>query len=160
NISSDCASVTVRLELEASQMIARMLGYGPDSWAHLTSGGAIADLEALWIARTGKYFPLGLGDMRRAVGLPPQSGPGDPAALLRLSPTATLEALARCFREAERLLGATPETERRLIRAYLDSSRNVVEQGLPALCSAVESRPIILAPETHHYCFEKAMDAL
>ena len=47
NVSSDAAPVTVRLELEASQMIARMLGYGPDCWTHLTSGGTLANLEAL-----------------------------------------------------------------------------------------------------------------
>ncbi len=39
NVSADAAPVTVRLELEAAQVIAQMLGHPSDGWAHLTSGG-------------------------------------------------------------------------------------------------------------------------
>jgi glutamate/tyrosine decarboxylase-like PLP-dependent enzyme len=58
NVSPDSAPVTIRLELEAAQMIARMLGHPSDGWAHLTSGGTVANIEALWLARSVKYLPL------------------------------------------------------------------------------------------------------
>src|SRR5262245_4478401 len=90
NISSETPPVTVRLELEASRMIARMLGYGPDSWAHLTSGGTLANLEALWIARTVRYLPLVIRDMRRALGVPGLHWPEDVRGLLGLSPSTAL----------------------------------------------------------------------
>lgn len=148
NVSADCAPVTVKLELEACRLISRMLGYDAGSWAHLTSGGTIANIEALWVARTVSCLPLIVADMRRALGLhadPSVNGPGTP-------PIASLEAFARVFADAPP--GAP------VIRAYLDSPHNVVEQGQAALSRRLGSEPALLLPETHHYCFEKAMDVL
>lgn len=52
NVSSESAPITLNLELETGKMIAKMLGYIPsESWAHITSGGTIANLEAMWAAR-------------------------------------------------------------------------------------------------------------
>ncbi|MEX2217744.1 MAG: pyridoxal-dependent decarboxylase [Phycisphaerales bacterium] len=160
NVSFESAPVTVRLEVEAAQMIARMLGYGPSCWAHLTGGGTVANLEALWVARTVRYLPMVIRDMRRAVGLPAPAWPDGPRGCLRLSPSETLRALAECFREAEETLGAGPETTQRLIRAYLDSPFCIVERGAAAVFEAVGSSPVLVVPETHHYCFEKALDVL
>src|SRR5262245_50227124 len=158
NVSADAAPVTLRLEIEAAQLIARMLGYGTDSWAHLTSGGTIANIEALWVARTVRYLPLVLQDMRRAVGLRPWDWPADRAAMLGIGPGEAFAALERTFAEADEASG--PAAARRLIRAYLDSPFNPVERGLHAICGALASDPVVLIPESHHYCFEKAMDAL
>ena len=44
NVTADVAPVTVRLELEAGRMLARMIGFGASSWAHLCSGGTGAKL--------------------------------------------------------------------------------------------------------------------
>ncbi len=160
NVSSDAAPVTVRLELEAARMIADMLGYGPRCWAHLTSGGTIANIESLWIARTVRYLPLVIGDMRRTLNLRPEPWPVGPDGLLRLSPGESLKALERCFADAAAALGPGEATTRRAIRAYLDSPFNVVERGLHAVQVAAGSNPVVVVPETHHYCFDKAMDAL
>lgn len=160
NISSDAAPVTVRLEHEASGMIARMLGYTRGSWAHLTSGGTIANIEALWIARAVKYLPLVVGDMRRAIGLSALPGTDDPRAALRMAPGAALEAFAATFDDARRLMGDGPAATRRLIDAYRNSGFNVGERGLAAVSAAIGSTGVVLAPQTHHYCFGKAMDAL
>jgi glutamate/tyrosine decarboxylase-like PLP-dependent enzyme len=158
NVSSDVAPVTVRLELEASQMIAKMLGYGPDCWAHLTSGGTVANLEALWIARTVKYLPLVVRDMRQEFKLDPLSWPQDPRRLIDISPNESLQGLARTFADAFALVGKTAKTTRRLIDAYRASSFNVGEHGVQATASL--GRPVVLVPESHHYCFEKAVDVL
>lgn len=160
NVSVDAAPVTVRLEIEAAQLIARMLGHPKGSWAHLTGGGTVANIESLWIARTVKYLPLVLQDMRAATGLKPWPWPTDPRALLRIDPDEALSALDRTFAEAQAAPGDSSHAARLLIRAYLDSRYCVVERGVAAVCAEVGSHPVVLVPETHHYCFEKAMDAL
>ena len=36
-----------------------MIGYDPSrSWGHLTSGGTIANFEALWLARSVRYLAV------------------------------------------------------------------------------------------------------
>lgn len=161
NVTSEAAPVTVRLEHEASRMIARMLGYGEDSWSHITSGGTVANLEALWMARTVRYLPFAVNDMRVALGLPAASwGGADQRALLGVAPSAALAEFARCFDDASAAHGAGESTTRRVVRAYLTSRFCVVEAGLAPVLAGLGSRPALLVPETHHYCFEKAMDVL
>lgn len=157
NVSWEAAPVTVRLELEAAQLIARMLGYGPESWAHLTSCGTIANIESLWIARTVRYLPFVVADMRAALRLAPIPFSGSPWAI---SPDHALRAFAACFTDARAAASDRDEATRRTIQAYLDSPHNVVERGLAAVGERLKSRPVLLAPESHHYCFEKALDVL
>jgi glutamate/tyrosine decarboxylase-like PLP-dependent enzyme len=158
NVSSDAAPVTVRLELEASQLIARMLGYGPQSWAHLTGGGTIANIEALWIARSVRYLPFVIEDIRRTLGL--GDPPWAPGSGLKVPATAALEDFAACFADARRILGDGHFNVLRVIDAYRDSRFNIGEHGVAPVSAAVNSRGVILAPETYHYCFSKAADAL
>ena len=33
-----------------------------DSMGHLVAGGTVANIEAIWVARNLKYYPLGLKD--------------------------------------------------------------------------------------------------
>lgn len=157
NVSWEAAPVTVRLELEAAQLIARMLGHGPDGWAHLTSCGTIANLESLWMARTVRYLPFVIADMRRTLGLAPLAPAGSP---WNAAPDDSLRAFAACFDDARAAIPDRAEATRRTIRAYLDSPHNVVERGFAAVGERLRSRPVLLAPETHHYCFEKALDVL
>ncbi len=71
NISTEVAPVTTRLELEVASQLAAMIGYpGEASWGHLTSGGTIANLEALWIARSLLYLPVSLALTARSERLP------------------------------------------------------------------------------------------
>ncbi|MFN7020804.1 MAG: pyridoxal phosphate-dependent decarboxylase family protein [Phycisphaerales bacterium] len=149
NVSSESAPVTVRLELEAARMISRMLGHGERSWSHLTSGGTVANIEALWVARTTLFLPLIVSDMRKALGLAPDAGI---SAGLRTSPGESLDAFARVFRESK--------SPSEAIRAYLDSPHNVVERGLAATARLAGADPALIVPQTHHYCFEKALDVL
>ncbi len=160
NVSSESAPVTVRLELEAAQLIARMVGYSTTSWAHLTGGGTIANLEALWIARSTKYLPFVISDMRAALSLPAPPWNHDPRLALAQSPTTSLQAFAAVFAEAQATFGNTPATVQRVVQAYLDSPHNVVERGIHAVLDLIRSDPVVLVPQTHHYCFEKAMDVL
>lgn len=173
NVTAEVAPVTVRLELEAGRMLAAMIGFGVGSWSHLCSGGTTANIEALWAARAVKYLPFVLRDARRELGLAdPLSSAGD-AALLALSPGAILASYEALWLEVGRAGEPGEKGERgdtgqqggtgaiARARAAIAASRyNVAERGLPDVCRAVGGSPVLLVPESHHYCFEKALDVL
>ena len=57
--SSEASPVTTELEHEVTRDLAKLMGYDTSSfWGHLTSGGTVANFEALWVARNQCYFPL------------------------------------------------------------------------------------------------------
>jgi glutamate/tyrosine decarboxylase-like PLP-dependent enzyme len=159
NVAADVAPVTVRLELEAGRMLSRMIGYGDDAWAHLCSGGTLANIEALWMARTVRYLPFVVRDMRRGAGLPVPEWAADDARMLGLAPSLALGAYASVFDEARRC-GDPAAMLRRLRDAFDASPFNVAERGHGEVCARLGSSPVLIAPETHHYCFEKALDVL
>ena len=70
NIAFEISPVTTRLELEVSSQLARMIGYDPTRhWGHLTSGGTIANFEALWLARGVRYLPVAAAGAAAELGL-------------------------------------------------------------------------------------------
>jgi glutamate/tyrosine decarboxylase-like PLP-dependent enzyme len=52
NHALDGGMATSRMEREVVAGLARMFGYGDSHLGHLTSGGTMANLEALWVARS------------------------------------------------------------------------------------------------------------
>lgn len=59
NVSYEASPVTSEFEIEVGADLAGMVGFDPSkSWAHLTGGGTVANIEALWVIRNLKYFPL------------------------------------------------------------------------------------------------------
>ena len=148
NVSREAAPVTVRLELEACRLIGDMVGFDESGWGHLTGGGTIANFEALWVARTVCYLADVVGDMRRALGLPEVVSGG--------WPTDRLTAFAGVFEDAQ-CKGIPFE---RVLQAYHDSSYCIVEHGLARVIGIEDREPVVLVPESHHYCFDKALDVL
>lgn len=163
NVSADAAPVTVRLELEAAGMIARMLGHPADGWAHLTGGGTIANLEALWIARSVRYLPLAVAEARASLGLRETwdlNDPGERRRRLGRAPREALADLAGLFEDAAARLGADAAALARTQEALLRSRFHPAERGMAQVERAIDSSPVLLVPETHHYCFDKAVDVL
>jgi glutamate/tyrosine decarboxylase-like PLP-dependent enzyme len=69
NVTSEASPVTTKYEVEVGKQLAQLFGFDIDnSWGHITSGGTVANLEALWVARNLKYYPLsvwkGLNDLK------------------------------------------------------------------------------------------------
>lgn len=158
NVTADVAPVTIRLEHEAGRMICRMIGYPDTSWAHLCSGGTVANLESLWVARSVRYLGLVLRGVRGELGLPDAPWARDDGAALGLSPASALEWMDRTYMEAKAAHG--PGASAR-VRALVQSSPwNPAEAGLAAVTARLGSSPVLIAPESHHYCFEKALDVL
>lgn len=59
NVAIEGSPVTTRIELAVARQLAEMVGYdGDSSWGHLTSGGTVANLQSIWVARNLLYFPL------------------------------------------------------------------------------------------------------
>ncbi len=70
NVAAEASPVTTRLELEVAAQLAHMIGYEPDAaWGHLTSGGTVANFEALWIARHLHYLPVAVAGAARDLAL-------------------------------------------------------------------------------------------
>jgi glutamate/tyrosine decarboxylase-like PLP-dependent enzyme len=159
NVSNDSAPVTVKLELEAGRMLCRMIGYGEDSWAHLCSGGTSANIEALWAARSVKYLPFVVRDACLAASIAQGEALADDRTMLGLSPSAAMESYASMWR-AVRAAPDAPRLSAIVRDAVASSVFNVVERGVGAVCARLGSSPALLVPESHHYCFEKALDVL
>ncbi|HSB14788.1 MAG TPA: pyridoxal-dependent decarboxylase [Bryobacteraceae bacterium] len=84
NVTPEAAPVTVEWELEVAADILKMLGYRcpppPGAhhrelrrefgWAHITGGGTIANLEALWVTRNIRYFPPAVKRAAESHGIP------------------------------------------------------------------------------------------
>jgi hypothetical protein len=69
NVSLEASPITTQYEFEVARQLAELMGYAQPSWGHLTSGGTVANFEALWVARNLKYFPLAARAAARALTL-------------------------------------------------------------------------------------------
>lgn len=156
NVSIDAAPVTIDLELKVGLQLARMFGYVSDparpdcAFGHLTSGGTLANFQALRLALALKAFPVAL----RAVSPPGLDLPGDDRAAFNLTPAASIELLEQW----NAFLAGCDGRERRRWRQALTAQR-LETLGLAEFLSrhpTLES-PRVLAPVTAHYSWSKGM---
>lgn len=70
NVTVEVSPFTSRIEFDVGKQFCEMFRYNidpkqsPVGWGHVTSGGTVANLEAIWVARNLKFYPLSL---RRAI---------------------------------------------------------------------------------------------
>ena len=165
NIVEDVAPITVQLELEVGRQLARMLGMSVDpgrepcALGHLTSGGTVANDEALWLARSARLLPLALRDASEATGVwipevPVRPGSTD-VELLAIGADEVLSVARRvssfCARDPR-------GTE--LLAAF--GTCRVEELGLAAFADRHPSlkRMALVVPATAHYSWHKAASLL
>src|SRR5687768_6152886 len=167
NISAEAAPVTTRLELEVAAQLNRMIGFDERrAWGHLTSGGTVANFEALWIARNVHYLPVAAAGAARELGIPlAVKLPGGAVApvaelplweLLNIDNSAGLDAW-------HALWNAAPAADiRRALTlhsladvGYQDYSLTLASRYGDALPAAV-----VLVAATAHYSWEKIVRAL
>ena len=68
NVVGESSPATTKMEFDYIKALCEMVGYNEyenlnnknNSWGHLTSGGTSANIEALWVARNIKYYPLSI----------------------------------------------------------------------------------------------------
>jgi glutamate/tyrosine decarboxylase-like PLP-dependent enzyme len=167
NVSPEVSPVTTRLEGEVAAQLERMVGYDPDtSWGHLTSGGTLANFEALWIARNVLYQPVAVGLAARDLGIAlsanlPNGTRGNISELglwelLNISPSASLDLSDQLWASASRSDVAETLAKYSLATlGYQDYTRSLAtEFGDPL-------RPgVVLASAAGHYSWEKILRAL
>ncbi len=159
NVTEDTAPVTVDLEVKVGLQLARMLGYANDpsrpdcAFGHLTSGGTVANYQALRLALAQKAFPVAL----RAAGIGDLGLPEDDWAAFNLHPR---EATALVDRWG-RWLAQASHSDRRRWQARVEGER-LEQRGLVDFFAVHPTLkvPKVLAPVTAHYSWSKGCKLL
>jgi len=172
NVTAEAAPITVELELEVGRMVAAMLGFNPNrAWAHITSGGTVANLEALWVARTVQFVPLMVQEfcIKREIPFAIQHANGTMAPIQDLS-TAELVALrpTEAILMWRKLARFMTEQQRLPVHAVLSdinehvaaSDYNISQRGLPAVLNRVGLQPVIFVSAAAHYSIVKTANIL
>jgi glutamate/tyrosine decarboxylase-like PLP-dependent enzyme len=172
NVSEEAAPVTLEKELEVGEQLARMFGYAVDegaepcAWGHLTSGGTVANYEALWNFRSLRFHALALAEAAAEFGFDPDPiGPQGKA----LSAYSKWELVNLC-------LDATIDMRQRFVQVMREEASS---EQIAAFSRAVRSRriesmgmagffqahsdlepPRVLVPSSAHYSWEKSMKVL
>ncbi|WP_242101635.1 pyridoxal-dependent decarboxylase [Lysobacter sp. M2-1] len=158
NVSEDAAPVTVEMEVRAGLQLARMFGYVDDptrpdcAFGHLTSGGTLANYQALRLALALKAFPVALRAARVPLELP-----DDDWAAFNLGHDGAIALLDRWHA----WLGTLAPRERRLWQTLVQAER-LEHLGLVDFFARRPrlQAPKVLAPVTAHYSWSKGMKLL
>ncbi|WP_027484426.1 pyridoxal-dependent decarboxylase [Rhodanobacter sp. OR87] len=159
NVSEDAAPVTVDLEVQAGLQLARMLGYPHDpaqeacAFGHLTSGGTLANYQALRLALALKAFPVAL----RAAGAPELALPADDWSAFNLS---TADGIALLETWQHWLAAQTPAQRAHWLHRV--ENERIEQLGLAGFFAAHPQLrvPLVLAPVTAHYSWSKGLKLL
>ena len=172
NVSEEAASVTVGRELEAGLQLASMFGYATDSasepcaWGHLTSGGTVANYEALWNFNSVKFYGVALQAAARGFGVEFKAvGPQAKSLsdytrweLVNLSIDETI-ALRRAVSKHLRAHGDAEDIYRftKAVRAERIETRGTAGFFLE---HHELHPPVVMVPASAHYSWEKGMKVL
>ena len=172
NVSEEAGPATVSRELEVGRQLAKMLGYNTDpnvspcAWGHLTSGGTVANYEALYNFREVKFFPLAAASAIRRLGLELDVSVGS-RFLLDLEhwdlvniPIRDTVCLAQNLYRALHTIGLS---EKEMHDFWTEvNSESMKHLGAVAFFERYPNlnSPVILAPATAHYSWEKALRLL
>lgn len=172
NVTDEAAPVTVRLELEVGRMVAEMLGYRPHkAWAHLCSGGTVANIEALWVARMVQYVPFIVRDYcaSQRVDFTVKTADGRRAPIVALSdqeliglrPNESIFMVRKLARFEVEQLGRDQAAVIDAINRFVQASEyNVKLRGYDAVVRKLGRRPLLFVSAAAHYSVKKAANVL
>jgi len=171
NVTEEAAPITLSLEIEVGKMVSEMLGYNPNrSWAHITSGGTLANTEAHWIARMVQFVPLTVQEYcraRRVRDFEIKMPNGAAANILDLNYRELVNqkpsrAIAMIRRLAQHLAARkNPSKTIDDINAFLHKSRfNINNNGVFNVLSELRMTPVIFVSEAAHYSIKKIANLL
>lgn len=191
NVTPEAAPVTVEMEIEACNEIMRMLGFTPPpdvpndfsnqaideykkqlqkqfGWAHLTMGGTIANIEALWVARTIKYTPLSILDVAKQEdleifiklpnGLDKDIRKFTRRQILSIKPNESIYLLAKYVDAIRTKHNISIDEAGNKAHFLLQQSKYSLNKGFGKIFS--EFPPVIFVSGTAHYSISKAADIL
>ncbi len=169
NVVDDAAPVTLDLELDVGLQLARMFGFAADesrhpcALGHLTSGGTVANYEALWLLRSVRYFPLAAraAAVRCAYPLSLNGQALEAYSDWELF-NLPLDAVLKLHQQIISAAGSDAPAPQDTDFALALTQERIEQLGLvefharrPTLQS-----PLLLVPATAHYSWEKAMKLL
>jgi glutamate/tyrosine decarboxylase-like PLP-dependent enzyme len=165
NVASEISPVTTRLEVEVAPELARMIGYDPAaSWGHLTSGGTIANFEALWLARSVRYLPIAIAADELGLELPVRRGDGSLAAVTELPLCGLLNVTAAAALDLwDGLWPAAPRADvERAVSNHTLAAIGYQEYSRRLALAYGDPLPagVVLAAANAHYSWEKIVRAL
>ncbi|WP_332309402.1 pyridoxal phosphate-dependent decarboxylase family protein [Pseudomarimonas arenosa] len=159
NVSDEAAPVTIDMEIEVGLQLARMIGYPSDpnqpacAFGHLTSGGTVANYQALRLALAIKAYPVAL----LAAAPPDLALPESDWAAFNLAPQQAIEH----FVQAQAWMHSLPVAEARLWRQRIEVERIEQVGQVGFFARHPELRPpVVLVPATAHYSWSKGMKLL
>ncbi len=177
NVAFEGSTATTILEMLVGDDLCRMLGYTiPDEaeiekgairpWGHITCGGTVANIEAIWSARNLKFYPIALQaalknepalSAAKDIEIPLPAGGSkrlaelDTWALLNLKGDDILALPARLTQEYKIASDAVTKA----LTNY--SLQNLGFQDFSRrFLSDIEYSPVFFVPATKHYSFPKA----
>lgn len=171
NISGESSPIGFPLEIEVGKIVAAMLGFNPsEAWTHISSGGTIANIEALWIARTVKFVPFSVREycLQQGIALSVETPDGkcvdirevDDRTLIHLAPQTAVRLTRRLFHEQI----AEGRTSEQIIADYGDfmktSNYNISERGIGRVLSTIGLTPKVYLSPSAHYSLKKAVNVL
>jgi glutamate/tyrosine decarboxylase-like PLP-dependent enzyme len=174
NCSWEVSPVTSLIEIEVGRELAKMLGFGRTvaelaaTWGHVTSGGTVANIEALWVAKALKFLPLAV--RFAAVDLEmPGFTPGwshQPLTqmsaweLVNCSPAQALDLkdrLLQTYTAAHPQLSAEEAAAAVMDRLRAHDIQTLGDHAFFARLTGTDAlnTPIVLVPQTAHYSLLK-----
>lgn len=174
NVTDEAAPVTVDIEIEFGKMICEMLGYQKEnSWAHICSGGTLANLEALWVARETQFIPLVIKEFcekknladKFEIKIPDGNkkyiGTIEDKMMLQLRPNEALYITKNLIEFLKKKHNYTTESALKQINDFIPKSKfSVKHRGIYNVLGILGLKPVIFVPESAHYCFKKAVSIL
>ncbi|KAF3179710.1 hypothetical protein TWF106_001771 [Orbilia oligospora] len=175
NLAIEGSPLTTMLEIVVGKQLSEMLGYNvvpspdpsvPVGWGHITADGSIANLEAIWVARNLKFYPLSLflavteGPLKfiksnpRPLIVPLCDGNKKPFVdlttweLLNLTPDAAMS----LSHQISELYGISQTALTKAITPYLiqDTGRRWLEKKF-----GIENEAVMFISSTAHYSWPK-----
>lgn len=181
NVAFEASAATTLLEMWVADDLCRMLGYAiPDEaamaegalrpWGHITCGGSVANIEAVWVARNLKFYPVALqaavrGEdtlaAARDIAIPLPTGAVKP--LLELDLWELLNLKADDILALPNRLDRECQIDRDTFTAAL-KGYDLQHVGFGEFCrrflGELSQMPMLFVPGTKHYSFPKAAAVL
>ncbi len=169
NVTPEAAPITVKLELEVGKMIASMIGYDANrSWSHITSGGTVANLEALWAARQNQLNGLAFGHVAKKYGIDVQipMANGQPANIVGLSREELIGLKPDVLVRLPEMIGNAIKSQEidcsvhQLMSEAKYGDFSITKHGLNYVYDSLGIEPKILVSEAAHYSIRKIINLL
>ncbi len=176
NVTLEASPITTRYEMEVARQLAGLMGYSGETWGHITSGGTIANFEALWVARNLKFFPIAARDAARDLGIKelPVTLPTGAAInlvkaddnwpLLNLDTDEALNLRSRLYAAYAERRTDLPQAE---IKKQVDerlAAHSISGKGIQRFFAELGDEkiaaPLALVPASAHYSMQKVIEAL